>query len=156
MLLFGNGYDSQILFMALHELGKRFIVVHAVNGDKILSRKTTRILKKFGYPHIILRPDDKDAHYKSFCGGDPFTFEKMTIGFSAKDYFIIAGFKADTEPPLVKAFYNGAFDELYCPLLRLCDENIEQLYQDMKDNTRLGDFLFENLNSDSPHNITIN
>jgi len=140
--------------MALHELGKQFLVVHATNNGDFLSKKTNHILKRFGYPHIILRPDDKNTHYKSFYGGDPFTFETLRFGFSPKDYFIITGFKA-TEPFLKRGWENHAFDDYYCPLLRCCDENIEQLYQDMKDNTPLGDFMFENLNSDSHHNIQI-
>lgn len=153
LLLFGNGYESQLLFTALHKLRKKFSVIHV--ADKVLSAKTRRILFHFKQHHLILRPDRKNHSYKTFYGGDVFTCEDIDFGFSAKDYFIIAGFKL-SEPSLIKGYMRGSFKNLYCPLLRYSDEWIETLYQDMKDNEQIGEFMFDNLESDSHHNITIN
>jgi len=153
LLLFGNGYDSQLLLMALHKLRKKFMVIHAANGR--LTKKTKTILKKLGCSHLILRPYNNGDPYKKFYTNEAFCVEDLNFGFSHKDYFIITGFKI-TEPSLVKAFQRGFFNDLYAPLLRYSDDWIETLYQDMKDTEPLGEFLYENIQSDSHHNITIN
>jgi len=154
LLLFGNGYESQLLFVALHRLRKKFTVVHIV--DYVLSKKTRHVLSQFSqYSSLLLRPYRKHDGFKTFYGGNVFSSEDLDFGFSEKDYFIIAGFKA-SEPSLRKAFNRGIFNKLYCPFLRFSDEWVETLYQDMKDNDAIGEFMFENLNSDSHHNITIN
>jgi len=153
LLLFGNGYESQLLLVALHKLRKKFCIVH-VTTDK-LSRKTRNVLTKFKHQqHLILRVEQINGGYKTFYGGEPFSAEDLNFGFSAKDYFIIAGFKT-SEPSLVKAFHNEVFDDLYCPFLWCDDDLIEVLYQAMKDNEHIGSFMFDNLDSDSHHNIII-
>jgi len=153
ILLFGNGYDSQIILMALHKLKKHFILVH-VAEDKI-SSKILKVMSRFvGKNKVILRPHRIHNDYKTFYNDNAFCVEDLNNGFSSKDYLIIAGFKL-SEPSLIKAFYRGDFDSLLCPLLRYTDGDIEVLYQDMKDTEKFGDFLFSNLTSDSHHNIVI-
>jgi len=155
VLFFGNGYDSQLLLMALHKLKKKFTIVYIVHGK--FTKKTRNVLQKFAQnPKIILRPREEEKEFKNFYNGDGFCFEDMDFGFSPKDYLIVAGFKANTEPSLIRAFYNDAFCDLYVPLLRYTDDWIERLYQEMKDSEKLGQFMYDNLQSDSHHNITIN
>lgn len=153
LLLFGNGYDSQLLLMALHKLRKKFTVIHSVNGR--FSKKTRNILQKVGCQYLVLRPHNGEDNYKKFYGGNTFLIEDLNFGFSSKDYFIITGFKI-TEPSLVKGFHRGLFNNLYAPLLRYSDDWVETLYQDMKDTEPLGEFFYENIQSDSHHNISIN
>ena len=151
LLLFGNGYESQIILMALHKLGKKFTIIHCATGERLTSR-TLKVISKFvGKNKLILRPYKKNKAYKIFYAGDnAFCIEDLTFGFSPKDYLIIAGFNL-TEPPLMRGFQNGIFDDILCPLMRYCDEHTEKLYQDMKDTERLGAFLHENMDSDSHH-----
>ena len=152
LLLFGNGYESQLHIVALLKLQKTFRIIHV--ADDTLDRKTKRVLLKSRQRFLIFRPYRKDEKYKAFTCNDAICPEELNFGFSSKDYFIIAGFKA-SEPSLIKGFYNGLFDSMYCPFLRYSDEWIQTLYQDMKDNEKIGGFMFDNLDSDSHHNITI-
>lgn len=153
ILLFGNGYESQIMLLALRTLGKKFTIVHAASDG--LSRKTSTVLSKFRmYPRIILRPTRKQRKFKTFyCW--PFSLEGMTCGFSKKDYLIVSGFQTGGEPILRQALDRNFFEAIYSPLLRCSDEYIGQIYQDMKDNHRLGSFMHTNLASDSSHRINI-
>jgi hypothetical protein len=152
LLLFGNGYDSQLLLAVLLKLRKTFTIAHL--AEQTLDRKVLAVLQKANQRNVIFRPDRKHVGYKTFYGGDIISLEDLMFGFSAKDYFIIAGFKL-SEPSLMKAYEKGTFDNMYCPLLRYSDGWIETLYQDMKDNEEIGSFLFENNTTDSHHNISI-
>jgi len=153
LLLFGNGYESQILLLALHRLKKKFIIVHV--AEKNVPFKTRRILWQFkNQTHLILRPRIEDKSFKSFYCGNAICVEDLNVGFSGNDYFIISGFKL-SEDSLSQAYYEGTFNSMYCPFLRYADEQIASLYQDMKDNDSLGSFLWKNITSDSHHNIEI-
>ena len=153
LLFFGNGYDSQLLLLALSKLRKSFTIVHV--ASERLNQKVKNIFNSFSdHQKIILRPHSRKKHFKTFYNDDAFCFEDLNFGFSPHDYFIVAGFKL-TEPSLVKAYHRGDFHDLYCPLLRYPDEWIETLYQDMKDTEKLGKFMHDNLTSDSHHNIQI-
>ena len=152
LFLFGNGYDSQILLAVLLKLKKKFMIIH--NANNVSPKKVNRVLSKARQKTLILRPYEEEKTYKTFSHDKAFCFEKLNFGFSSEDYFIIAGFKI-SEPSLIKGYFNGLFKTLYCPLLLYSDEWIQTLYQDMKDNEKIGEFLFENLTSDSHHNIAI-
>jgi len=152
VLFFGNGYDSQLLLMALHKLRKKFKVVHVASEE--LSRKVQNIFSRLKHEVILLRPHRVDKGFKQFHNDNAFCCEDLNFGFSTKDYFLIAGFNL-TEPTLMKAYQRGVFRNLYCPLLRYPDEWITTLYQDMKDTEKLGEFMHDNLTSDSHHNIKI-
>lgn len=151
VLFFGGGYESQILLGTLLKLHKDFLIVHNIMGKT--SRKVRKVLAYSGRRRLLLRNYQEDEDIKSFLA-KPFCFEENECGFSEKDYLLIAGFKL-SEPYLVKAFYKGHYNSLYCPLLRMCDEDIERIYQDMKDQEEFGGFLYEHLASDSHHNITV-
>jgi hypothetical protein len=156
LLLFGNGYESQILLAALQKLGKPFTIVHAVYGEK-LGVETRRMLNKFKKKsRIILRPRKKNFESKVWTlNSHALCFEDLNYGFSQKDYLLIGGYKI-SEPTLIKSYENGSFNGLYCPLLRCSDEWIQRLYQDLKDNEPMGNFFHQNLASDSHHNIEVN
>ena len=153
LLLFGNGYESQILLSVLNHLNKKCTIVHVAHGK--LNSKTIRVFHHFRqHNHLIMRPYEASKHYKTFTVGDAVCPDVLDFGFSHKDYLIMAGFKL-SEPILTKAHERGLFKNMYCPLLRYSNDWIETLYQDMKDNETIGDFMFDNLNSDS-HHPTIN
>ena len=153
VLFLGNGFESQILLLALHRLRKRFVIVHI--ADTKVGKKVRQVLSKFRNMYtIILRPERSKDGYKVFENREAWTPEDLRWGFSPKDYLVVTGFKL-SEHYLLKAFYKDVFGGVYSPLLRYCDEDVQALYQDMKDNEPLGQFLFDNLTSDSHHNITI-
>jgi len=155
ILLFGNGFESQILLQVLLKLRKSFLVVHVAHESKVT--KVMKIVHKFKLKHLILRSTEYDKENKTwtiFEQKDGICADELNFGFSNKDYLIVSGFELG-EPKLVKAFEQGYFDMMYCPLLRLCDEDIECLYQNMKDEEQNGKFLYSNLTSDSHHNILI-
>ncbi len=151
VLFFGGGYESQILLGVLLKLRKEFLIVHNVMGG--IGCKVREVLSFSGQRYLLLRNWKENKDTKVFTS-EPFCFEENECGFSEKDYLLIAGFKL-SEPYLVKAFYKGVYNSLYCPLLRMCDEDVEQIYQDMKDGEKFGSFMFEHLASDSHHNIVI-
>jgi len=153
MLLFGNGYESQLLLAVLLKLQKKFTIVHV--AEEHIPKKVRSVLSKTQQRNLIFRPWRKDKRHKTFYASNTICLEDLNFGFSSKDYFILAGFEL-SEPSLVKGFMNGLFKDMYCPLLRYSEEWIQRLYQDMKDNEEVGDFLFDNLTSDSHTNITIN
>ena len=153
VLFLGNGYESQILLLALHRLRKKFLIVHV--ADNKVCGKVRRVLSKFRSVYtFILRPEREEDGMKCFSNHDAFAPEGLRYGFSAKDYLVVAGFKL-SESALCQAYYSGTFEDIYTPLLRYCDEDVQELYQDMKDNEPLGQFLFDNLTSDSHHNIEV-
>jgi hypothetical protein len=148
MLFYGNGYESQLLLMALHKTRRKFIIVHVTfNGS--LNEKTRNILRKFSqYNQIILCANPEDVKKKSWhVIGKTISIEKLDTGFSSEFYHMIFGIKID-ELSLVKAWENNAFENLNCPFLRFPDEEIEKLYSDMVDTERMGKFMRENLTSD--------
>lgn len=155
ILFFSNGYESQLLLAILHRLGKRPTLVHLRNDNLILPKKLFNVLNKYKFPHYFLRGEMKDKYKKSFSiinNFNTFTFEDISCGFSSQDYLLIADFQIGCETSLLNSFFHDMFDKMYCPLLRCCDSDIERYYQAMKDNYRLGKFLFQNITSDSIHN----
>ena len=155
ILLFGNGFESQILLLVLHKLKKKFLVVHAYD-DKLWD-KTKNVLRHFKHEYLLLKTDRVTSENKSFCldaSSKAIFFEKMKLGFPFDKYLIVTGFK-DSETSLRKALLDGFFEEMYCPLLRYPDESVQMLYQNMTDTESLGKFLWKNNLSDSHHNITI-
>ena len=153
VLFLGNGYESQILLLVLRRLQKKFLIVHV--ADNKVCGKVRRVLSKFRSAYtVILRPERTEDGMKCFKNQEAFTPEDLRYGFSRKDYLVIVGLKL-SEPLLCQAYYSGTFEDVCTPLMRYCDEDVQELYQDMKENEPLGQFLFDNLTSDSHHNIEI-
>lgn len=156
LLFFGGGYDSQILLLALHKVRRKVTVIHLVHNEDKIPKKIKNVLKLFSKnTNIFMRSDQEEDGSKTWGSHQGIFFsEKNGIGFGKKEYLLITGHKM-TEPLITRYFMNDKHNILYSPLLRYCDESIQELYQDMKDNERLGKTLFENLWSDSHHNIKI-
>jgi hypothetical protein len=153
--MFGNGFESQILLLALHKLRKQFFIVYTV--CERIPKKTKRVLRKFGKKHqvILLQSEREDPDYKTWIMEEKALFaESNKVAFSATHYCVITGHKA-SEPSLMRGFQRGDFDHLVCPFLRCSDEYVQSIYQDMKDHERMGKFLWTNNMSDSHHNIEI-
>jgi len=153
ILLFGNGYESQLMLATLLKLRKKFTIIHV--AEKHVTKKVRSVLLKSQQRTLILHPYRENKGYKTFYNDGVVCLEDLNFGFSPKDYFIVSGFNL-SEPSLVKSYLKGTFNGMYCPLLRYSEEWIQELYQDMKDNEEIGSFLFDNHTSDSHHNIVIN
>lgn len=148
VLFYGNGYESQLLLMALLKTRRKFTIVHiAYNG--CLPRKTSIVLRKFKKYHPIILHAKPAKNGKKTWGNDGkmFEIEDSNIGLSMNSHHIIFGMKLD-EPSIVKAWQKNALEGLDCPLLRFPDEEIDRLYSDMVDTEPLGKFMKKNLTSD--------
>lgn len=155
LLLFGNGYESQIVLLALQKLHKKFTIIHAFNYT--LCRKTRTVLKKFKKPTILFQVyDGEDKENKTWSiVNKAIFFEKISLGLPFNHYVIVTGFQMGGDSKLIKAFHQGMFENMYSPLLRYPEEFIQTIYQDMIDNEPLGKFLWQNNESDSLTNIEV-
>jgi len=149
LLFYGNGYESQILALALHKMHKSFTFVH-VASPHVDTQKVKRVMKKLGNNiPIILHIPIKSQQFKSFEIYGPLLIpEESFAGFSLKDYCIVTGFKLD-EPSIVKCFMSGGFERMYSPLMRCPDEYVEDVYEEIENSGKLGKFMSKNLTSDS-------
>lgn len=153
VLMYGGGYDSQILLYALSKIKRKFIAVKVLSDKEALADEFKTSISLFkGVTPIFLRTRPKSKAYKTWYWECSHLWlqDSQIAGFSKKDYCIVTGHKAN-ETSLKKFFIENKMEtELYCPLIRYSDDHITAIYKDML-NWKHGKTLLMNCISDSCH-----